>query len=316
MKKLLVILLASVILLTLIGCVPSETASNGKIVCTVFAEYDFVRTILGENPAKIDVVYLLANGADIHSFQNSFTAKNKLDCMRCDLFAYVGGPSEEWIETVLSDPSSNKNRQTVCLFDLCEKKTEEMTEGMKEEEGEEEKEYDEHLWLSLKNAKICVNALCDAICRIDGENEAVYRRNAAAYLDRLDALDADYQAAAASASVGAVVFADRFPFRYLLDDYGIRYFAAFPGCSTETNTTYENLVVLADKMKEYDVPALLVTEHSSVHISDTLMDLSERQVDVLTLNSLQSVTSKEAETLTYYDAMKNNLNQLKGALAG
>ena len=302
------------------GCVASQTNQKPKIVCSVFAAYDFVREILGEEAERFSIVYLPENGEDIHSYKNALTARDKRDILTCDLFLYVGGSSDAWLKDMLNDPDSSPARHTLTFFDTAvEKREEQETEGMKEESehghGHEE-EYDEHLWLSLKNAMAFCRALVPELERLDASHADIFRKNAEQYLRQLEALDTRYAEVAETAGKKAVIFADRFPFQYLLGAYRIPYFAAFPGCSTETSTSYENLRTLADKINEYDVTSLLVLEHSAVRISDTLCSLCGRSnLTLRTMNSLQSVTRKEIENgLTYRSVMERNLTELKGAL--
>lgn len=473
----------------------AEASGKKSIVCTSFPQYDFVREILGDNPAGIDITYLLANGVDMHNYQAS--AEDMVKIRSSDLFLYVGGESEQWVEDIKKQ-SAEGEFQAVALIDLVESKTEEIVEGMEHEhnhshstafedsevqdraltdwagdwqsiypylqdgtldpvmehkaeesggktaaeyfdyyntgyqtevdrividdhsiefhkEGSSVKadyeykgfkiltyesgnkgvrylfeavgdangaprfvqfsdheiapvkaghyhlywgdesaevilnevahwptyfpagmdgnqivneligddhshndddELDEHVWLSLKNAVIIVNAISDEICSIDPDHADIYKENAAAYIGRLEALDTRYTDAVKTASRKTILVADRFPFRYLADDYGLVYYAAFPGCSAETEASFETVVFLAEKVSELQLPSIFIIDGSDGSIAKTVVENSRNTgTGIDTLNSLQSVSQKDMEAgLTYLSAMEDNLEQLKKAL--
>ncbi|MBQ2663740.1 MAG: zinc ABC transporter substrate-binding protein, partial [Clostridia bacterium] len=220
-----------------------------KIVTTIFPEYDWVNEILGDN--KADVTLLLDNGVDLHSYQP--TAEDILKISECDMFIYVGGESDEWAEDALKE-AKNKNMKVVNLLEALGEtvKEEEVKEGMQEEEHEheengehkehEEPEYDEHVWLSLKNTQTLVTKIADTLSQTDAKNAASYKSNANAYNQKLARLDDEYRSAVNAASAKTLLFGDRFPFRYLVDDYGLDYYAAFAGCSAETEASFETIL--------------------------------------------------------------------------
>ena len=328
MKKVLIIFLA--VLLTA-GCMSGCSAGTGgpaakdggiSIVATVFPEYDWVMNILGENPGGADVTLLLDSGTDLHSYQP--TAEDIMKISACDLFIYVGGESDKWVDDALQE-ATNKNMVVISLLDLLgdAAKEEEAVEGMQTEEEEEEAdeaeegpEYDEHVWLSLRCASRLVEQIAEAICGIDAANAAIYRSNAEAYVGKLAALDAEYGAAVAGAKVTTLLFADRFPFRYLTEDYGLSYYAAFIGCSAETEASFETVTFLSWKVDELGLETVLIIEGSDGKIADTVVrNTSSADQKILVMDSMQSVTAKDVRNgTTYLGIMEKNLSVLKEAI--
>ena len=328
MKKILMILAAAILLC---GCLSAcgsggsrSDADNGKIriVTTIFPEYDWVVNVLGDNPAKADVTMLLDNGVDLHSFQPS--AADILKISTCDLFIYVGGESDKWVDDALQE-AVNKDMIVIDLLDVLGDtvKEEEVIEGMQEEEDEGEREqeedeieYDEHVWLSLKNAAVLVRTISEVVQKIDPGHAETYRTNAAAYTEKLNALDAEYQAAVSGASVDTLLFGDRFPFRYLTDDYGLSYYAAFVGCSAETEASFETVTFLARKTDELSLTAVITIEGTDHRIAETIVQNTQaKDQKILTMDSMQAVTAKDVENgTTYLSVMEKNLSVLKEAL--
>lgn len=295
-------------------------ASKKSIVCTTFPEYDWVMNILGEKAGDFDVTLLQNNGTDLHSYQPS--VKDIAKISKADLFVYVGGESDEWVEKVVAQ-SVNKNQIVVNMMEVLGDKVreEEIVEGMQaeeeEEDGEDEEvEYDEHVWLSLNNAIVLTNALYEEIAKIDNANASVYKKNAAAYTKQLATLDAEYKAVVKSAKKNTVLFGDRYPFRYLTDDYDLKYYAAFVGCSAESEASFETIIFLANKVDELGLNAVLTIEKSDKKIAKTVVNSTKnKNQQVLEMDSLQSITTKEIkEGRNYLSAMKKNLEVLKKAL--
>lgn len=339
MKRILsVFFAATMLILCLSGCgskAPSpaiiddvQTAkaaapSDISIVTTIFPEYDWVKNILGDNPAGAQTTMLLDNGVDLHSYQPS--AEDILKISTCNLFIYVGGESDEWVEDALKE-AVNGNMKVINLMEILtdEIKEEEIVEGMEaeeeEEEGEEgeeeEVEYDEHVWLSLKNTKKLCGAIEKALEEIDPVNAEIYRANADAYVSGLDSLDKEYEAAVAGASLDTVLFGDRFPFRYLVDDYGLKYYAAFVGCSAETEASFETIIFLAGKVDELGLPAILTIESSDGKIAETVKNnTGAKDQEIFSMNSMQSTTGADVEAgASYLGIMEENLEVLKKAL--
>ena len=340
MKKSLPILLASFLMGVGLSACSAPSLNNDKleIVTTIFPEYDWTREILGKNPANAEVTMLLDNGIDLHSYQP--TAQDLIKISDCDLFIYVGGESDEWVERAL-EQSTNKDMVVINLLEsLGDKaKEEEVKEGMQEEdehdhghddhdhdeeehdhehdhEDEEEVEYDEHVRLSLKNASAICETIEKGIEKIDPANASTYKENLASYKAKLNSLDADYKAAVEAAAIKTLVFGDRFPFRYMVDDYGLDYYAAFVGCSAETEASFETIVFLAGKIDELGLHSVLTIEGNDHRIAETVIaNTTAKNQKILTMNSLQSTTSRDVTNGTsYLTVMTENLNTLKEAL--
>ncbi len=316
------------------GRQPAAETGRLQIVTTIFPEYDWVMNVLGDNPARADVTLLLDTGVDLHSFQP--TAADVLKISTCDLFIYVGGESDAWVDDALRE-ATNKDMILINLLDVLGDavKEEEVIEGMQEEEhdhehehededgrdedrdhGEGEVEYDEHVWLSLRNAAALVNSISEAIQKLDPDNAESYKKNSAAYAAKLNSLDAEYRAAVSAASADTLLFGDRFPFRYLVDDYGLSYYAAFAGCSAETEASFETVTFLARKADELSLPAVLTIEGTDHRIAKTIVQNTQaKDQQILTMDSMQSVTARDVENgTTYLSVMEKNLSVLKDAL--
>ena len=327
MKKITALLLALFMLVgDLAGCgKQNDTNQTDKlsIVTTIFPEYDWVREILGEKADNAEITMLLDNGVDLHSYQP--TADDIVKISDCDLFIYVGGESDEWVEDALRN-AANGNMKVINLLEVLgdSVKTEEIVEGMQEEEHEHEdaeeheheEEADEHVWLSLKNAKMLVRVISKALQELDPDNKDIYAANADAYVKKLSALDAEYQTAVDAASNKTILFGDRFPFRYLVDDYGLRYYAAFVGCSAETEAGFETISFLAKRVDELKLPCVLTIEGAQHKIAETIVrNTTAKNQRVLTMDSMQSTTSKDVKNgTTYLSVMEKNLSVLKEAL--
>ncbi|WP_029324238.1 metal ABC transporter substrate-binding protein [Butyrivibrio sp. AE3004] len=301
----------------------TEESTTPKIVCTIFPEYDWVRKILGDKADDADLTMLLDNGVDLHSYQP--TAEDIMKISECDLFIYVGGESDGWVDDALKE-KTNKDMVVINLLDTLGEnvKEEELVEGMEGEEeeedseGEEEEgpEYDEHVWLSLKNAGVLTEAIAGALETIDPENADIYKENVANYKAELEALDSKYAEAVENATVNTVLFGDRFPFRYMVDDYGLKYYAAFVGCSAETEASFETIAFLADKVDELGLKSVLTIEGQNHKIAETIIQNTKTgDQKILTMDSLQSTTSEDVKSAaTYLGIMENNLEVLKEAL--
>ena len=321
MKKFTALLLTFVLFLSL--CPVSglaEEAGKIRVVTTIFPIYDWVREIAGDT-GNTEITLLLDSGVDLHSFQPS--AQDILKVATCDLFIYVGGESDEWAEDALAE-AVNPDMVVISLVEALGEnaKAEEIVEGMQaeeeEEEGEEgeEEEIDEHVWLSLRNAQAFTSAIADALAQKDPANADSYRANAEAYGAKLAALDAAYAEAVDSAAHKTLLFGDRFPFRYLTDDYGLTYYAAFAGCSAETEASFGTVIFLAKKTDELQLPAVLTIEGKDHRIAETIIgSTADKNRKLLTLNSMQGTTANDIEQgATYLKIMEDNLAVLKEAL--
>ena len=333
LKRTLAALAAACLTLTLLaGCSPSAPENTGaasapgggdentlRVVATIFPIYDWAREVLGQVPG-VELVWLQDTGVDMHSYQP--TAEDMLLVSSCDLFLYVGGTSDNWVDDALQE-AVNQNMEVVSLLDVLgdAARLEELTEGMQDDHDHdghdhEDAEYDEHVWLSLRNAEVLTGAIADAMGRLDPAHAEDFAANAAAYTQRLADLDREYQAAVDASPVHTLLFGDRFPFRYLVEDYGLDYYAAFPGCSAETEASFETVAFLAGKVKELDLPAVLAIENSDHRVAETIAQNAGNGAKVLTLDSMQGVTSEDAAAgTTYLSIMESNLEVLKQALA-
>ena len=330
MKKIVSVLLVLVLMMTALF---SGTALAEKkklsIVTTIFPIYDWVREIIGDQDSA-EITMLLDNGADLHSYQP--TAADILKVSTADLFIYVGGESDEWVEDVLAT-AANPNLAAISLVEALGDaiKTEELVEGMEHEheEGEdededghehhhdeEEEEADEHVWLSLRNAETLCSVITEELNKIDPAGAANYQANLAAYSAKLSALDKAYAEMVEGSQYKTVLFGDRFPFRYLTDDYGLSYFAAFSGCSAESEASFQTIVFLAQKVDELHLPAVLTIEHPKTRIAETVVSATQaKNAKILSMDSMQSITAQDVQAgASYLSIMENNLNVLREAL--
>lgn len=302
-----------------------DSASTEKdhklsIVCTIFPEYDWVKQLLGTHAEEAEITYLLDNGADLHNYQPS--AQDMLRITSCDLFVYAGGESDKWAEDALSE-ASNKDIRALSLLEVIGSgaKEEELREGMQaeEEEGEEgeeeEPEYDEHVWLSLRNAETICSALTDQLCTLAPDWAEDIRSNCESYNSQLDELDGKFSLLFDDHSDTTLIFGDRFPFRYFVEDYGVDYYAAFVGCSAETEASFETVAFLSDKLEELDTGVVFTLEGSDSSIAETIIRNSSADAETAQLDSAQSVNSQQIKDgVTYISIMEKNYETLKEAL--
>lgn len=317
---------------------PGTGAPKLKIVATIFPEYSWTKEILGKEAAGAELAMLSKKGVDMHSYQPS--ADDIIKIANCDLFIYVGGESDKWVDKALKE-GGNPKRKTINLMKLLGNrvKAEEEVEGMEKHDHHEhdkdkhehdkdkhdhdkgghhhdEEEYDEHVWLSLKNADIICRAIADHMAALDPKNAETYRANYTDYSKKLTALDGKYKETVTKAPVKVVLFGDRFPFRYLTDDYGLKYYAAFKGCSAETEASFETVAFLAKKMDELKLPAVLTIEGRQHKLAQTIVENTKtKNQKILTLHSMQSVAEEEMKKgVTYLSFMEENLKVLQEAL--
>ncbi len=356
MNRMTAVIAALLLMMTGAFSAAGAEGKEGLVVTTIFPICDWVREVAGDK--AVEITMLLDDGVDLHSFQPS--AQDILKVSNCDLFIYVGGESDEWVEDVLKT-SVNKDLKAISLVQAMgdDIKNEEIVEGMEHdhdheheegeehdheheegeehdheheegeehdhehEEGEEhdhehehEDEVDEHVWLSLRNAQKLVKVIADSLSEIDPEGADTYQANAAAYIEKLNALDAEYTAAVEKAPYKTVLFGDRFPFRYMTEDYGLDYYAAFSGCSAESEASFATVVFLAQKMDELGLPAILTIENPKTRIAQTVLEATQaKNQKILSMDSMQSTTSADiAAGATYLGVMEQNLKVLKEAL--
>ena len=261
--------------LSFAGCRRTQPVRiEGKINVTsvIFPSYDFVRAIAGD---RVNLVMLLPPGTESHSFE-----PRPLDIItinESDIFIYPGGENSKWVDRILDslDASSTDKMTVLKLMDMVEVVEEEIVEGMEDDDHNEEEHspaFDEHVWTSPRNAKVIVASIAEALCAQDSANAEFYRQNAAAYLASLEELDASFRAVVDGAKRKTVIFGDRFPFRYLADAYGLSYFAAFPGCSTDTEPSASTVAFLINKVKSEQVPVIFHIELSNEKMADTISE--------------------------------------------
>lgn len=315
-RKSISLMLAGLMGVSMCACSFLTTSSDKlSIVTTIFPEYDWVRNIAGDNIGNIDLTLLCDNGVDMHSFQP--TASDIVKISSCDVFVYVGGESDEWVEDVLKE-AVNKEMQVVKLMDVIGESAveEEIVEGMQAEEEDEEEggvEYDEHVWLSLKNAQKCVLAISAAMGAVDPTNNKNYYMNSIGYNNTLHELDLKYEEAVNNAGRDTILFADRFPFRYLTDDYNLNYYAAFAGCSAETEASFDTVVFLAGKVDELGLNAVITIDSGDQAIAKTIIEnTSSKNQEILVMDSMQS--TKTSDNRSYVEIMESNLEVLEKAL--
>ena len=305
----------------LMGCHNDSIKQDDRlsVVTTIFPEYDWVKNILGDEAENAEITMLLDNGVDLHSYQP--TVDDMVKILNCDLFIYVGGESDEWAEDALRS-SGNPNRKVINLLEVLGDavKNEERAEGMEEQDHEHdhdhEEEKDEHVWLSLRNAKVICLAIAEQLSVLDPDNKDVYAKNLLTYTQSLTALDNEYCKAAEEGARKTLLFGDRFPFRYLVDDYGLEAFAAFSGCSAETEASFETITFLAGKVDELGLPCVLTVEDDNHKIAQTIVQNTKaKNQQVLTMDSMQSTTSQDVKNgASYLSVMQKNLEVLKTAL--
>ena len=317
LKKHLCALFAALTALTLLltgACANSENSGKIQIVCTIFPQYDWVRE-LTDGAENVEVTLLEDSGADLHNFQPS--AADKVAILNADLFVYIGGESDEWAKTLLKN--ADREVRSLDLLDALGDRAlteEEGIEESSEHDHEHEDEADEHIWLSVQNAKVLVSAISEALCGVDEGNAALYRENCENYLIELDKLDEAFEKTVSSAKRTVLVFADRYPFRYLAHDYGLTCYAAFSGCSAESEASFATILALVRHVEENSLPYVMVLESSTQGIAKQVIDNTEsKDQGILVLNSLQSVTREDiGNGATYLDLMKEDLAVLKTAL--
>ena len=316
-RKSISLMLAGLMTATVCSCTSGINAGGSdklKIVTTIFPEYDWVRNIAGDNIDNIELTLLCDNGVDMHSYQT--TASDIIKISSCDVFVYVGGESDEWVGDAIKE-AVNKDMKVVNLMAILDGETvqEEIVEGMQVEEDEEEggAEYDEHVWLSLNHAQRLVIEIAKAMGEADPDNRQKYEDNAEAYGVTLYELDLKYQEVVNNAGKDTLLFGDRFPFRYLTDDYNLKYYAAFAGCSAETEASFDTVVFLSNKVDELGLTAVITIDSADQAIAKTIIDnTASKNQEILVLDSMQS--TKTSDNRSYVQIMESNLEVLKKAL--
>ena len=309
------------------GCRRARPArEEGKINVTslTFPSYDFVRAIAGD---RVNLVLLTSPGSGSHSFEPS--PRDIITIRGSDLYIYPGSENYAWMDRILeSVDMPDGGMKILKLVDMVDAVEEVLIEGMEDDHHhhhddddddddhgdlEEHRGLDEHVWTSPKNAKLIVAAITEALCELDSANAGFYRQNASEYSAHLDELDAAFQAVVDGARRNTIVVGDRFPFRYLADAYGLEYFAAFPGCSTETEASAATVAFLINKVRSENIPVIFHIELSNERMADAISEASGARK--LPLHSVQNVTMRDFNRgATYLDLQKTNVDNLREAL--
>ncbi|MBR0464193.1 MAG: zinc ABC transporter substrate-binding protein [Clostridia bacterium] len=312
------LLAACLLALTLSGCArPTPTAGSSgsvRVVATIFPLAEWCRALIGEDNPRVELTTLVAGGTDMHSHQAS--AQDIVGLSTCDILVYVGGESEAWVRKALEQRTNDGMTALDLMQQVLADRTlqEETVEGMQAEDDEEEADdtLDEHVWLSLKNAEVSVMAIADALIAADPAGREGYVARRDAYIARLRQLDEAYADMTAHAKRRTVLFGDRFPFRYLIEDYGLSYYAAFAGCSAETEASFETVIFLARKCDELGLKHVLRIENGASDIADTIVaNTRDKDQTVLVMQSMQGLIPEGG---TYLSLMEENLETLKTAL--
>lgn len=353
MKKIISIMMAMLMVLSLVSTQSfAEETKKINVVTTTFPIYDWTRNILGDNIDHYNLEMLLDNGVDLHSYQPSVDDIVKIG--NADLFIYTGGVSDTWAKDAISN-ATNKNIKVINLVETLgdKAKAEELVEGMEdhdddhdhdhddedhddhdhddedhddhdhddEDEDHDEHEHhhehiDEHVWLSLENAKVLCKAIAEQLCELDPQNADSIMKNYEEYSKQLDDLDDEYEDAVEKSPNKTILVADRFPFRYLVDDYDLKYYAAFSGCSAESEASFETVAFLANKLNELKLKNVLTIDGRTNKIAETVIQTSEKKdQNILVLDSMQSVSAEAVKNgASYLTIMKDNLEVLKQAL--
>lgn len=287
-----------------------KSGEGVDVLSTNFIGYDLARAVVGDT--GVDVSMLLKPGAEMHDFEP--TPEDIIKIREADLFIYVGGESDGWVEEMLSE-NEIPEEKVLKLMDLVDVKKEELVEGMEEghEDMEGEVEYDEHVWTSPVNAIKMVDGVREKLATIYPEKREAFAKNAEEYNARLMDIDRKIREVVAEGARKELIFGDRFPFRYFVDEYGLDYYAAFPGCSEQTEASSQTIAYLIDKAKTEGVKVILKIELTSDKLAQTIAD--EVGAKVMTLNAAHNISQEDFERgATYADIMEGNIEVLREAL--
>ncbi len=320
MKKIILFLLISALLLPcLFGCAHGADSEKINIVCTIFPLYDWVRNIVGDSKT-IEVTLLIHNGSDPHSYQP--TATDIMAISRCDMIVYLDAESDGWVSDALKMANNSDAKQIAATeiegltLHSISSSSHTHSEHSDHDHGHDHGAFDEHIWLSLKNAAAVSEYLSEQICGLDAKSAELYRANSSEYKEKLLSLDAEYaMAVECSKEHPFMLFADRFPFVYLLEDYGVDYAAAFEGCTTDVDAGFDTVLRLIKEANSHKISHIAVTESSDKALARTVADSANGNIEIIVMNSLQSVNERQlSEGFDYISAMKNNLKAIKVAL--
>ncbi len=291
--------------ISLLGC--SEKKSDGeiKVLCTIFPIYDWTRNIVGE-AENLQVSLLIKNGADPHSFQPSFADMAAIK--ESDVVIYTGGASDTWVETAIEGDTvaiKLSELEGMNLYDVSHDSI-----SHKEEEHEAHNGFDEHIWLSVNNAAVACDSICKTLGELDGDNSELYIENTSEYKTSLSELDNRMKNVASSIDE-VLIFADRFPFVYLLEDYGIDYFAAFEGCTTDTSADFDTVIELAEQLAKSDCGYIFTTESANKELTSSVIRESKTEARVAVLDSMQSFGAADIDSQDYIEITERNISVLE-----
>lgn len=321
MKRLISIILSTALIVSaFVGCTQNKNAAeknetNTKnklnIIATIFPPYDFTRAVIGD---KANASMLISPGMDIHSYDPS--PDDIIKIQNADVFIYIGGDADAWVDTVLGSMDTSKKR-IIKLMDCVKTVPEETVEGMEADKDKEDSKgevgYDEHIWTSPKNAAKMTNAIADALCSVDPTNAETYKLNAEAYVAQIDQVDMEIQDVVDNGRVKMIVVGDRFPFRYFVDEFGLDYRAAFNGCSTETEASAATISYLIDTVKKNNISSVFYIDFSNQNIAKAISE--QTGANMLELNSCHNLSKTDFDNgVTYVSIMKQNAVNLKKGL--
>ena len=328
MRKIIPFLLCGILLIAALnGCAkPAQTADNGKIniVATIFPEYDFARAIAGD---RANITMLMSPGASVHSFDPS--PSDIIKIQNADVFIYIGGESDAWVDTML-DSIDTSHMKIIRLMDHIDAFEEEIKEGMEhgeedgheehagesehsENEEHEEEPLDEHIWTSLKNAIILIDAIRGGICEKDSANTAFYTKNATNYQNELKKVDEEITNIVSTAKRKKIIVADKFPFLYFVRAYGLDYEAAFPGCSDQADAGAKTIAHLIGAVAEGQIPYIYHVELSNKSVAEAIAE--QTGAEMLLLNSCHNLSKEDFDNgATYLSLMQQNAENLKKGL--
>ena len=306
LKKVICVFLAVLMLLSLIGCSGEKKNDKYKIICSVFPIYDWVKSCTS-GIENLEVSFIVDSGTDTHSY--NATTGDIAAISDADMLIYVGGESDEWIAKVLANLKDKGPKDIKLLDSVC---------ALDHDHGDDHEHtaYDEHIWLSLKNASSLVQTIADAISAELPEASEIISKNSKEYISKITELDKRLEAKIASAPIKTLLFADRFPFGYLTEDYSLEYHAAFSGCSADSEASFETIAGLAKKLDELALPYVLVLESSDKRLAETVIASTvSKSASILVIDSMQSITEKDVSGgATYLSIMESNAKVIAKAL--
>lgn len=304
MKKIKIILL----ILLLVGCTKTNEEKKINIISTSFPGYDFARAIT-KNVDDVNVKMLLKPGAEMHDYEP--TPKDIINIEKSDMFIFVGGDSDEWVKKIMKKINPKKTK-IIKLMDLTNITYEEEVEGMEEDEHHEE-EYDEHVWTSPVNAIKITESLEKEIIKIDKQNKEKYEKNSNKYKNELNKIDTEIRQIIDNSKRKELIFGDRFPLKYFTDEYNLKYYAAFKGCSEQTEASAKTIAFLINKVKEDNIPVVFSIELSNKKLAEEIA--KQTNTKVLEFHSAHNISKEDFKNeITYIDIMNKNIEALREAL--